>query len=103
VAEEFEVRFGDDFTDRITEIVGECDLSDAVSEAVTNLFSMEDPEDYFDMDNYAKSDDVSDIESDVSRHEDEINGLNKVLSLFANLLADNGFVAEGYEKKVGQV
>jgi len=113
VSESFEIRFGDDFTDRLTELVAEAvsdyDISDKVNDALDNIafedkwdideaisdhFNYSNIEDHFDMSDYS-----------LSEVEGEIEKMKEVFQTLARVLAEAGFVPAGYEKakEVGQV
>jgi len=115
VSESFEIRFGDDFTDRLKQLVDDAvsdhdisdevsnaldniafedkwDISDHVADAVGDHFRYSSIEDHFDMSDYS-----------LSEVEGEIEKLKEVMQSLAKVLAEAGFVPEGYKKEVGQV
>lgn len=99
MAEEFEVRFGDDFTDRIQEIVTEAFGSVSLSDIVGwNA----DPSDYFTMDDYDQRDEVSDLTDevrDLSAQVDDLHkattALNGALTIMVTAFQQAGIYAHG--------
>ena len=94
---EFEVRFGDDFTDHIREVVeeavGDMDLSDSIMNA---LGGCSDPSDHYDMSDYVRHEDLPD-EPDFTREEMEtmarqVAEMRQVLVTLVTALAKAGIV-----------
>lgn len=71
----FSVEFGDDFTDHVREIaeeaVGNMDMSDAINSA---LGGWTDPTDHYDMSDYARQEDLPDMDDYAKAHEVETLG-----------------------------
>lgn len=68
----FSVEFGDDFTDHVREIaeeaVGNMDMSDAITSA---LGGWTDPSDHYDMSDYARQEDLPDMDDYAKGYEVE--------------------------------
>lgn len=99
MAETFEVRFGDDLTDRITEIAQEAisnyDLNDLVGYGA-------DPSDYFSMDDYDQRDAVDEVSADLETLKETVHAVKESLVVLVTALAKAGIVAKAEEPKAEQ-
>lgn len=90
---EFSVRFGDDFSDFITEQVEEAVSNADLTDHINNALRYNDVDDYFEMDRYDQSNEVEELEHNINAVENKVDALTNALTALVTALAEFGIKA----------
>lgn len=90
---EFSVRFGDDFSDFITNEVEEAFSNADLTDHINNALRYNDADDYFDMERYDQSNEVEELETALKEVEGKVDALTSALTVLVTALAEMGIKA----------
>ena len=90
---EFSVRFGDDFSDFITNEVEEAVSNADLTDHINNALRWKEVDDLFDMDRYDQSSEVDELETALNAVERKVDALTNALTALVTALAEFGIKA----------
>ena len=90
---EFSVRFGDDFSDFITNEVEEAFSNADLTDHINNALRWKEVDDLFDMDRYDQSSEVDELETALNAVERKVDALTNALTVLVTALAEMGIKA----------
>lgn len=90
---EFSVRFGDDFSDFITNEVEEAVSNADLTDHINNALRWKEVDDLFDMDRYDQSSEVDELETALNAVERKVDALTNALTVLVTALAEMGIKA----------